>query len=833
MPPIRWAMSLCALTLTTTAASAHPFTVEDLLRLETPGQVNIDPTGRWLIHDTQGPYWTAPRFDDDSNMRPLHSHLLRVDLQHPAAATPAFRQDPRGSYLPGPFSPDGRYLAVLRNLNRRWDLGVLTLAARKVRWMGFGVPFADKGATLAWRSPTHLVALRMTPAERYWKEELQQAAMQQLPGLWARAVKGDQVTARTIGSGRYQNEHVPDPQRQVVDIDVQSGRTVAYAKGAFDSLAISSGGEHLALIQITGRVRLEGRQLIGGASELRRARLEVLDFKTGVMADPCGLEPLNTSLRWSPASEDLLVYVRPSDSDDWAKGGYRRVSAHGACTTLPTAGLEAPVTIDADSGAAKAHADWLADVPVVRAKRAGSDRLDWFSLAGAVPVNLTAGLSAPPADPILIGQRHLMFRQDKAILAVDAEGRTTSTAATDITRILSPYLTYASAEIPLDGAPHRTELFAIGQSDTTTLWRLSEDQATPVVTNLTRAQTGYAGADAGLLTLTTDIKGVATLSLNPPSGPPTILSIANRQLAEVETPSPIAIAHTGPDGQPLKSWLYMPKGAASGRRPPLLVWAYPGYMPDPPPYGVPGAFISVNLAPLLAVGHGYAVLIPNLPRAKDSVSPALRWSAQIDTVLDSVAKTHLVDLDRMAFWGHSYGGYAALMLATETNRFKAIVAAAPVADVAAMRYADSAAIWLTPSDQEGAAELAGWTELGQGRLMATPWGDPERYTANSPIYRADRIHTPILLLQGDQDVMGIGQSRNMFSTLYRLGKDCEFVTFYGEGHNIAGPANMRAYLHTVFDFLDTHLLGPDGVGTTPGASSISAPSVAPTPRSPQ
>ena len=99
--------------------------------------------------------------------------------------------------------------------------------------------------------------------------------------------------------------------------------------------------------------------------------------------------------------------------------------------------------------------------------------------------------------------------------------------------------------------------------------------------------------------------------------------------------------------------------------------------------------------------------------------------------------------------------------------------------------------------------MAGWAELGaQGHLMGTPWTVRDRYIENSPVYFADKIATPILLVQGDQDQVGIDQGREMFSALLRLGKDSEFLTFYGEAHAIGSPANLRIFDQRAFGFLD-------------------------------
>jgi dipeptidyl aminopeptidase/acylaminoacyl peptidase len=68
-----------------------------------------------------------------------------------------------------------------------------------------------------------------------------------------------------------------------------------------------------------------------------------------------------------------------------------------------------------------------------------------------------------------------------------------------------------------------------------------------------------------------------------------------------------------------------------------------------------------------------------------------------------------------------------------------------------------------------------------------------RYFRNSPIFFADRIETPLMIIQGDLDFVPIQQGEEMFSALHRLGKPVVFVRYWGEGHLNAGPANVADF----------------------------------------
>lgn len=101
-------------------------------------------------------------------------------------------------------------------------------------------------------------------------------------------------------------------------------------------------------------------------------------------------------------------------------------------------------------------------------------------------------------------------------------------------------------------------------------------------------------------------------------------------------------------------------------------------------------------------------------------------------------------------------------------------------------------------------------------MGAPPWADPERYLRNSNLFSAGAITAPVLLVHGETDELRPEQSQEMFTALYRQGKDAQFVTYWGEGHALASPANIADYLARVLAWLDATL--PEA----PAAASRSA-----------
>src|SRR5260370_196887 len=98
--------------------------------------------------------------------------------------------------------------------------------------------------------------------------------------------------------------------------------------------------------------------------------------------------------------------------------------------------------------------------------------------------------------------------------------------------------------------------------------------------------------------------------------------------------------------------------------------------------------------------------------------------------------------DAIAVKGESYGGYSVLSLLMQTGRFKAAIAIAPVADLFDM---------YSIMNDAGESEWISWAEQSQGRMAGTPWQYRDKYVDNSPFFFADRIDTPVLIVQAAPD----------------------------------------------------------------------------------
>jgi dipeptidyl aminopeptidase/acylaminoacyl peptidase len=239
-------------------------------------------------------------------------------------------------------------------------------------------------------------------------------------------------------------------------------------------------------------------------------------------------------------------------------------------------------------------------------------------------------------------------------------------------------------------------------------------------------------------------------------------------------------------GQKLRGALLLPPGYEPGQRLPLVVFVYGG------DYGSRflNRFGFWSLATFnchVLATRGYAVLAPDAP-----IRDGMPMEDLMGTVMPGVNAAidqGYADPDRLAVMGQSYGSYCTLALITQTSRFKAAII------TAAVLHPDLFADYLAS---------IGYYEAGQGNMHGTIWEQRDQYFRNSPIFLFDRIETPLLIGQGENDGRLI-PSDAIFTALRRLGKRAEYRVYQGEGHVITQRPNVLDFWNRRLDFLATHL----------------------------
>ncbi|WP_222990471.1 S9 family peptidase [Sphingomonas colocasiae] len=255
--------------------------------------------------------------------------------------------------------------------------------------------------------------------------------------------------------------------------------------------------------------------------------------------------------------------------------------------------------------------------------------------------------------------------------------------------------------------------------------------------------------------------------------------------------------------QTVRTAIIMPPGTPRNARLPAVIWFYPGSRStDALQYfGAP----DIGDPAYLFTRRGYAVVLADVP-----LGPGEQRGHVIDEIMDALmpqvyraADLGYVDINRLALRGTSFGGFATAAVISRTNLFRAAIASSGRYDLAG-GYAQPQ-YW-----GDRLIDPMGWFERSQPRLGQTLWDDPARFVANSPYFLADRIRTPLLIIQGSADPVGSFEAGKMFAALRRLGREAELAVYAGEGHQ---PSDWRPKLaldqvERTLDFMDRHLRAP-------------------------
>ena len=822
----RTAARLCLLLLATAAgpggAHARPWRVEDLFRLEGFGQAAFDPTGRYLVAERLRPRRDMARFDMVEQGEIGRRAPLLFDLRRRGAPRPLLAPAAHAGDAIGQFSPDGTAITVSRLQGHRLSLGVVALATRRARWFDLTPELWRWGRTLEWLSNDRFVAVVRPPGSLPLDFRMGFEAAQILSHLSAVQARGRAPSVIAIGSGRFRDIRPKAAKDRLVVVDVKQGRVRTLAEGEFFDLEVSPDHRFVALLSTEADLQYPAREPLQVGTPTRRRALTVVDLERGRILHPApGYDLLSHLLTWSPDGDRLLVYGR-RDPLDWASGCLLVVSPEPA-TAACQAGVDAEVGSEV-GGIPVVQADWIGDDPILYGRRTGEPAgpAGWIRLAASGPRPLTAGLPGPQHLLSLQGET-LVVEAGGAPWTVDAAGRVRPAAAPGSAPVdlLPPE---QGARYAFNGPRRGRPLWLRQTTDAGVSLRPLVVGAGGVL-DLQRGDRLRALDPVGAraVVVRRDARGLQTLVLTAAGRPERELMRLNPWAADLQPAEVLPVRHGSAAGGTLTSWLYLPprRGAevaatAAGPRgarpsralPPLMVFAYPGALSDHPPDDqVPGGVATIENAQVLA-GAGYAVLVASLPVRPGVADPPAGFGGDILRAVDAAAATGRVDGDRLALWGHSYGGYAALMAATQSQRFRAVIASAAGSDLVTTSSVFPLQFRLNPRDGLWIEPAAGWTETGQAAMGAPPWADPQRYVRDSPIFAADKITAPVLLIGGVSDVFPIEQREEMFSALYRQDKPAVLLSYVGEGHVIYSPANLKDMYQRIFSFLAATLNVP-------------------------
>ena len=232
----------------------------------------------------------------------------------------------------------------------------------------------------------------------------------------------------------------------------------------------------------------------------------------------------------------------------------------------------------------------------------------------------------------------------------------------------------------------------------------------------------------------------------------------------------------------VQGWLLSPLNLEAGKKYPMVVVVHGGPAAAATPRFVSqGEEANPMLRELTAKGD--FVFMPN-PRGSFGQGSAFSGANRRDfgggdwrdilVGIDAVEKAAPVDGQRLGLMGHSYGGFMTMWGVTHSQRFKAAVAGAGIAN------------WISYYGQNGIDQ---WMIPFFG---ASAYDDPAIYRAASPIESIKSARTPTLIYVGERDVeCPPAQSSEFWHGLKAMGTPTALVIYDGEGHSLRKPANQR------------------------------------------
>ena len=249
-------------------------------------------------------------------------------------------------------------------------------------------------------------------------------------------------------------------------------------------------------------------------------------------------------------------------------------------------------------------------------------------------------------------------------------------------------------------------------------------------------------------------------------------------------------------GDSLQAALYLPAGYQEGKSYPTVIYYYEKTSQNLHNWSNP-SYSGTGWNPGIYTSNGYAVLTPDIVYKLDDPGMSALWA--VLPAVDAALKTGIVDASKMGLHGHSWGGYQTSFLITQTSRFKAAAAGAPLTNMISMY---DLIYWNT-----GGGNMSIF-EASQGRFLGGPWENWDAYERNSPIYHVKNVKTPLLMLHNDKDgAVDFTQGIEFYNALRRLKKPVILVQYLGENHGLGKLENRKDYAVRMLEFFDHHLKG--------------------------
>ncbi|WP_158293149.1 S9 family peptidase [Tamlana fucoidanivorans] len=249
-------------------------------------------------------------------------------------------------------------------------------------------------------------------------------------------------------------------------------------------------------------------------------------------------------------------------------------------------------------------------------------------------------------------------------------------------------------------------------------------------------------------------------------------------------------------GHEAQGILYYPANYVKGKKYPMITYIYEKLSRGLHRYSMPSKTDYYNTT--IWTQNGYFVLHPDIDFITGQ--PGTSSTTTLENAVQSVINLGYVDSNKVGLIGHSWGGYQAGFVPTQTNIFAASVAGAGLTNLISMNLAITPAFGGRPENDH--------FEVGQERMGTPPHISPNNYIENSSVMQIDKLETPILFEVGDNDEnVNWAQGIEYYNAARRANREFILLVYANEGHGLREDKNATDYQQRILQWFGHFLKG--------------------------
>lgn len=248
-------------------------------------------------------------------------------------------------------------------------------------------------------------------------------------------------------------------------------------------------------------------------------------------------------------------------------------------------------------------------------------------------------------------------------------------------------------------------------------------------------------------------------------------------------------------GDSIQGFYYLPANFDASKKYPLIVYYYGGCTPS-------NKLLEINYPYQVFASLGYVVYVVQPSGAlgfgqEFAARHTGTWGdMSSDDIIEGTqqfCKEHtFINTEKIGCIGASYGGFMTQYLQTKTDLFAAAISHAGISNITSYW---GGGYW-------------GYTYGEVAQYGSFPWNNPDLYTKHSPLFNADKINTPLLLIHGTVDTnVPPFESQQLYTALRILGKEVEYIQVNGEDHVITNWQKRHEWQNAIFAWFAKYLKG--------------------------